>query len=200
VVFRSAYEQSGNTLAVWAETSVDRALWGATVPVTWMQSLNPLFVFLFTPFVVAGWRRAAQRGGEPSSLQKMAMGAGVVGVSYLMLALLAASSGGTLVSPLWVLLFFVLYTLGELYILPVGLGLFARMAPPGMGATVIAAWFLASFGGNLLSGVVGRGWQALGPAGFFTALAVIAAAASVALLMLVPMLGRTERARAEAAA
>jgi POT family proton-dependent oligopeptide transporter len=200
VVFRSAYEQSGNTLAVWAETSVDRALWGATVPVTWMQSLNPLFVFLFTPFVVAGWRRAAQRGGEPSSLQKMAMGAGVVGVSYLMLALLAASSGGALVSPLWVLLFFVLYTLGELYILPVGLGLFARMAPPGMGATVIAAWFLASFGGNLLSGVVGRGWQALGPAGFFTALAVIAATASVALLLLVPMLGRTERARAEAAA
>lgn len=198
VVFRSAYEHSGNTLAVWADTSVDRVLWGFTVPVTWMQSLNPLFVFMFTPLVVAGWRRAAGRGREPASLQKMAMGAAGVALSYLMLALLAATSGGQPVNALWVLLFFVLYTLGELYILPVGLGLFARMAPPGMGATVIAAWFLASFGGNLMSGVVGRGWEALGPAGFFTALAAIAGTAAAALLALVPLLRRMERAQADA--
>lgn len=196
VVFRSAYEQSGNTLAVWAETGVDRVLWGFTVPVTWMQSLNPMFVFLFTPFVVAGWRRAAARGREPSSLMKMALGAAGVALSYLLLALLAATHGAAPVSPLWLVLFFVLYTLGELYILPVGLGLFARLAPKGMGGTLIAAWFLASFGGNLLSGVVGRGWEALGPAGFFVALAVIAGASAGALLSLAPMLQRTERGRA----
>lgn len=196
VVFRSAYEQSGNTLAVWAETGVDRVLWGFTVPVTWMQSLNPMFVFLFTPFVVAGWRRAAGRGREPSSLMKMALGAAGVALSYLLLALLAATHGAAPVSPLWLVLFFVLYTLGELYILPVGLGLFARLAPKGMGGTLIAAWFLASFGGNLLSGVVGRGWEALGPAGFFVALAVIAGASAGALLSLAPMLQRTERERA----
>lgn len=195
VVFRSAYEQSGNTLAVWAETGVDRVLWGFTVPVTWMQSLNPMFVFLFTPFVVAGWRRAAERGSEPASLVKMALGAAAVALSYLMLALLAATHGAAPVSPLWLVLFFVLYTLGELYILPVGLGLFARLAPRGMGGTLIAAWFLASFGGNLLSGVVGRGWEALGPARFFVALAAIAGASAVALLALSPMLRRTEQAR-----
>jgi proton-dependent oligopeptide transporter, POT family len=195
VVFRSAYEQSGNTLAVWAETSVDRALWGYTIPVTWMQSLNPLFVFLFTPLIVAGWRRAAGRGSEPSSLAKMALGAAGVGLSYLMLALLAATHGSVAASTLWVVLFFVLYTLGELYILPVGLGLFARLAPPGMGATVIAAWFLASFGGNLLSGVVGRGWEALGPAAFFAVLAGIAGAAAAVLLALAPLLRRTEQGR-----
>lgn len=196
VVFRSAYEQSGNTLAVWAETGVDRVLWGFTVPVTWMQSLNPMFVFLFTPFVVAGWRRAAARGREPSSLMKMALGAAGVALSYLLLALLAATHGAAPVSPLWLVLFFVLYTLGELYILPVGLGLFARLAPKGMGGTLIAAWFLASFGGNLLSGIVGRGWEALGSAGFFVALAAIAGASAGALLSLAPMLQRTERGRA----
>jgi proton-dependent oligopeptide transporter, POT family len=195
VVFRSAYEQSGNTLAVWAETSVDRALWGYTIPVTWMQSLNPLFVFLFTPLIVAGWRREAGSGREQSSLAKMALGAAGVGLSYLMLALLAATHGSVPVSTLWVVLFFVLYTLGELYILPVGLGLFARLAPPGMGATVIAAWFLASFGGNLLSGVVGRGWEALGPAAFFAVLAGIAGAAAAVLLALAPLLRRTEQGR-----
>jgi POT family proton-dependent oligopeptide transporter len=200
VVFRSAYEQGGNTLAVWAEASVDRALWGRTVPVTWMQSLNPLFVFLFTPFVVAGWRRAATRGREPSSLAKMAMGAAGVAVSYLTLALLQASHGSRPVSMAWVVAFFALYTLGELYILPVGLGLFARLAPKGMGATVIAAWFLASFGGNLLSGVVGRHLGSLGATNFFVVLAAIAGVAGAALLALAPTLRRTESSRATAAA
>ena len=192
VLFRSGYEQSGNTLAVWAATGVARSLGSLTVPVTWMQSLNPLFVFLFTPFVIAGWRRAAERGREPSSLAKMALGAAGVALSYLMLALLAATHGSTPVSMLWVGAFFVVYTLAELYILPVGLGLFARLAPRGMGATVIAAWFLASFGGNLLSGVVGRQLAPLGAAGFFVLLGAVTGAAAVALYALRPLLRRVE--------
>ncbi|MGQ3092460.1 MAG: peptide MFS transporter [Roseateles sp.] len=199
VVFRAGYEQSGNTLAVWAEASVDRVAWGMTVPVTWMQSLNPLLVFLFTPFVVAGWRRAAQRGREPSSLAKMALGAAGVALAYLMLALLAASHGSAPVNMGWVAAFFAVYTLAELYILPVGLGLFARLAPTGMGATIIAAWFLASFGGNLLSGVVGRYMAPLGAAGFFVLLAGITGAAALALFTLRPLLRRVEEARANAA-
>lgn len=195
VVFRSGYEQSGNTLAVWAETSVDRALWGMTVPVTWMQSLNPLFVFLFTPFLIAAWRRAAERGREPSSLAKMSMGAAGVALSYLLLALLASTHGGAPVSMGWVVAFFVVYTVAELYILPVGLGLFARLAPRGMGGTFVAAWFLASFGGNLLSGVVGRQLEPLGAARFFVLLGVVTALAAAALFALRPLLKRVEDAR-----
>lgn len=195
VVFRSGYEQGGNTLAVWAESSVDRSLWGRTVPVTWMQALNPLGVFLFTPLLVAAWRRAAERGREPSSLAKMALGAAGVALAYLVLSGLAATHGSTPVSMLWVAAFFTVYTLAELYILPVGLGLFARLAPPGRGATVIAAWYLASFGGNLLSGVVGRHLQSLGATRFFLLLAVLTGAAALGLLALRPWLGRVEAAR-----
>ena len=193
VIFRSAYEQSGNTVAVWADAQVDRHVLGWLVPVTWMQSLNPLFVFLFTPLLVSYWRRAATRGREPSAPVKMALGAAGVALSYVLLAGVASMSGGHAVNVLWVLVFFALYTLGELYILPVGLGLFARLAPVGMGATVIAAWFLASFGGNLLSGVVGRAWEWMGPSGFFLGLAGISAASAAALLALAPMVNRIER-------
>ena len=196
VVFRSAYEQSGNTMAVWVESGVDRSLWGMTVPMTWVQSLNSLFVLLLTPFVIGGWRRAATKGREPAPLAKMALGAAGVGLSYLALALLVAAHGDAPVHMAWVVAFFVFYTLGELYILPVGLGLFARLAPKGMGATVIAAWFLASFGGNLLSGVVGRAWTTLGPAGFYVALAAIAGVSALALFSLRPLVQRMESARA----
>jgi len=192
IVFRSAYEQSGNTVALWVEARVDRHLLGRLVPATWMQSLNPLFVIAFTPSLVAAWRRTAARGREPSAIARMAMGAAIVAVSYAMLALVAESAGSEPVHMGWALLFFVLYTLGELHILPVGLGLFARLAPVGMGATVIAAWFLASFGGNLLSGVVGRGYESMGPTGFFGLLAAIAGASAAALLALAPLVRRIE--------
>ena len=51
--------------------------------------------------------------------------------------------------------FFLILTFGELYILPTGLGLFARLAPPRLGATTVAAWFLAIFTGSLTAGLVG---------------------------------------------
>lgn len=190
VVFRSAYEQSGNTLAVWADEHVDRHLLGWLVPASWMQALNPLFVFVFTPLLVAGWRRSAARGREPRAIAKMAIGALVVALSYAMLAAIAANPRPAGMA--WVIAFFALYTLGELYILPVGLGLFARLAPAGMGATVIAAWFLASFGGNLLSGVVGRAYEWLAPSGFFALLALVAASAAAALMVLGPMVRKVD--------
>lgn len=192
MVFRSAYAHSGNTLALWADAHVDLHAFGFAIPVTWVQSLNPLFVFLFTPLLIRAWRRAAVKGREPAPVRKMAIGAAGVAAAYLLLAATAAMSDGQPVSGLWLLVFFAIYTIAELYILPVGLGLFARLAPSGMGATVIAAWFLAAFAGNLLSGVVGRAWEWLGPAGFFVLLAALATTSALALLALTPMLRKLE--------
>ena len=194
MLFRSAYAQSGNTVALWVDRSVDLQLFGLRVPATWIQSLNPLCVFLFTPLLIGHWRRAALRGREPESLSKMTLGAVGVALAYLLLAGVArwAGQGGSQVPVAWVLVFFAFYTLAELYILPVGLGLFASMAPRGMGATVIAAWFLAAFAGNLLSGLVGRLWEPLGPAGFFALLAGLSAVAALGLAGLRPLLLRVQ--------
>ena len=57
-VFRGAYEQVGNTVALWAETGVDRQVGSAVVPMTWFQALNPLLVFLMTPLLLARWQKA----------------------------------------------------------------------------------------------------------------------------------------------
>ncbi|MCY1562514.1 amino acid/peptide transporter (Peptide:H+ symporter) [compost metagenome] len=72
-------------------------------------------------------------------------------------------------------------TIGELYILPTGLGLFARLAPPRLGATTVASWFLAIFTGSLLAGLVGSLWTKLAHAGFFLLLAGLAALAALLL-------------------
>ena len=181
VLFRVAYEQTGNTLALWADASVDRRAFGGLIPVTWFQSLNPLFVFVMTPLLVAFWNRRGEASSPSAPLRRMATGALMVAGSFVLLAAVADSAS---VHWLWLVVFFALLTLGELYILPVGLGLFAQLALPGFGATTVAAWFLAAFAGNLLSGIVGTWWSSLSPGGFFLAMGGIAGLSGLLLGML----------------
>ena len=88
-------------------------------------------------------------------------------------------------------------TLGELYILPTGLGLFARLAPPRLGATTVAAWFLAVFSGSLLAGVVGTLWSRASHTGFFVLLSGLATLAAILLWLLDRPIRRVEQGRAE---
>jgi POT family proton-dependent oligopeptide transporter len=195
-VFRGAYEQFGNTLALWADVGVDRAVGLWTIPMTWFPSLNPLLVIMMTPVLLAHWRRRAQAGFTGSAMKKMALGALIVGAAYLLLATVAFTAGPGRASWLWLALFFAVFTLGELYILPTGLGLFARLAPIGYGATTVAAWFLVVSSGSLSAGIVGALWGRISHAGFFAILAVISVIAAAMLLSLDRAARRIEAANA----
>ena len=117
-------------------------------------------------------------------MQKMAIGALIVAAAYLLLALAAAFAGDGRAS--WICLagFFLIFTVGELFILPNGLGLFARLAPPRFGATTVAAWYLAIFAGSLCAGLVGTLWSELSHFAYFILLAAIAAVAAGFLLLI----------------
>jgi POT family proton-dependent oligopeptide transporter len=195
-VFRGAYEQVGNTVALWADVGIERTTSVMSIPMTWFQALNPLLVIIMTPLLLARWRRRADAGRAESSMRKMALGALVVAAAYLLLAAVALVAGTGRASWMWLVLFFVIFTLGELYILPTGLGLFARLAPLGYGATTVAAWFLAIFTGSLSAGAVGTLWGSMGHAQFFAVLAVIAAIAAAMLFTLDSAIRRIEAARA----
>lgn len=196
VIFRGAYEQLGNTVALWADQSVDRAITPTqSIPVTWFQSLNPLLVFLFTPLLVIHWTRlTAQRRDLPSAM-KMVIGATIVGASYLLVAAVAfwAEQHDLQVGWPWVVAFIVTMTAGELYILPVGLGLFGRAAPEGLAATTIALWYSAGFLGNLLAGWLGTLWSPLGHGAFFSIMGAVAVGAAALLAVLVPRVSAMER-------
>lgn len=188
IIYRSAYEQVGNTVALWADTGVDRRIGGWTIPMTWFQALNPLGIFLFTPLVLGWWRRRAARGKKHSAVAKMATGALVLSASFLLLsaAALHASASGTPASWVWLAAYFFIFTAGELFILPVGLSLFGRLAPPKIAATMIAAWFAALFFGNLGAGALGTLWSIMPPWRFFAVAAAVAALSGGLLLALVP--------------
>ncbi|MFL6601327.1 MAG: peptide MFS transporter [Steroidobacteraceae bacterium] len=199
-IFRGAYEQVGNTVALWADIGIDRHTSAAVIPMTWFQSLNPLLVFLLTPLLLARWRRRAEQGTEASAMRKMALGAFIVALAYSLLAMVSALAGAERASWIWLVVFFVIFTLGELYILPTGLGLFARLAPTGFAATTVAAWFLAIFTGSLTAGAVGTLWSSMPHAEFFVILALLALAAAGMLLTMDRATCRIEAARANESA
>ena len=183
-VFRSAYEQVGNTVALWADVGIDRTAGSFEIPMTWFQSLNPLFVMLMTPPLLRYWRLRAQRGVDTTPLKRMAQGALIVAFAYLALAGVEWMGGGARASWVWLAGFFVVFTFGELFILPTGLGLFARLAPVNLGATTVAAWFLITFSGSLSAGLIGALWSKFDHALFFVLLAALAATAALLLRLL----------------
>lgn len=183
VMFRATYEQLGNTVPLWIGTT-DRVVGDFTIPMTWFQSLGGLLAVVITPAFAMYWSHLARRGCEPSSIARMAAGAGITALAFLMLAGVAAWSDAhaTPASFLWVIAFFVVLSFGEVHILPVGLSLFGRLAPGGFAATAIALWYFANFFGNLAAGVLGTRWSVLSAAQFFALAAAIVGFCACVLL------------------
>ncbi len=180
-VFRGAYEQIGNTVALWADVGVDKHIGARAIPMSWFIALNPLFVMAMTPPLLAWWRRRAEAGVPEAPARRMATGAAIVAAAFVLLAALTRFQAAGPVSWIWLALFFAILTFGELFILPTGLGLFARLAPAGQGAATVAAWYLATFAGSLLGGAVGTLWTAMPRDLFFALLAALAGIAAVLL-------------------
>jgi proton-dependent oligopeptide transporter, POT family len=183
-LFWATYEQMGNTIALWADGYTDRSVLGLfTIPVTWFQAFNPFMIFAFTPFVIALWRRQALRGGEPSTVTKMALGCFFNAAANLIMVLAAAlAGGGGSVSWLWLFAYFVVITVGELYISPTSLSLVTKVAPARVLSMMMGIWLATSFTGGFLAGYLGSLWSGMGKTDFFVMIAIIAALAGVAVL------------------
>jgi POT family proton-dependent oligopeptide transporter len=180
-------------LLLWAEDFTDRAIslgiWQGDIPTTWFLALNPLMIFLFTPILIRLWNRQARLGREMSTITKLAFGFVCVALGNLLLVAAAWElAPGAKASPLWLVGYFAVVTIGELHLAPVGLALISRLAPPRVLSLMMGLWFAATFPGDVLGGWLGGFWSTLPKAQFFALIGAIAAAAGAAMLALNPML------------
>jgi POT family proton-dependent oligopeptide transporter len=184
-LFFATYEQQGNTIVLWADDYTDRTIdllvWHGEIPVTWFQMFNPLMIIAFTPLIVGLWSRQAQRGHEPSTITKMALGCFGVALSYLIMVAAAWFAQGDEASWWWLLAYFVFLTVGELYLSPVSLSLVSKVAPAGMVSRMMGLWLATSFTGNIIAGRLGGFWSAMDKVSFFLMLAAIAAVAGIVI-------------------
>jgi POT family proton-dependent oligopeptide transporter len=182
LIVRVAYTQMGNTVPLWIETT-NRRFDDFLIPMTWFQSLNPVFIFLGTPVLLAVWSAAEQRGINIGVVAKLLMGSCLIGLAYSVAAIACAWGQifGDGVSATWVVVFFLLGTFGELCIFPTGVALFSLLAPRRFHGITISLWYLCGAPASLMSGLLGQWWTPLGPTTFFLLLSGIAFLAAILL-------------------
>jgi POT family proton-dependent oligopeptide transporter len=184
--FWAVYEQQGNTLQLWADQNTRwPTVLGFTIPSTWYQAFNPFMIWFITPALTGLWAFQARRGGEPSSLVKMALGCVMLGLGFMVM--IVASVGMELDaqrSILWLVGSTVIYTVGELYLSPIGLSFVTKVSPARIVSMMMGVWFLANFIGNYMTGYLGTFYEKMPRQQFFTMLLVIGVVAGAVLFMI----------------
>ena len=181
-LFWATYEQQGNTIALWADQYTDRHFLGGEIPVTWFQAFNPFMIFAFTPLIVAFWRWQGHR--EHSTVAKLAIGCLLNALAYLVMVAAAWSAGGGKADWLWLLAYFVVLTVGEIYLSPTSLSLVTKVAPVPLLSMMMGVWLSTSFIGGFLAGYLGSFWSSMGKESFFLMLALLSFAAGVIIILL----------------
>jgi POT family proton-dependent oligopeptide transporter len=172
-VFWSLFEQAGSTLNLFAQRSTRNVILGVSFPASWWQSLNSLYIILLVPVMAWLWVKLGSR--DPSSPAKFTFGLLFAALGFAVLALAAHfAADGSRVSPLWLVLVYLLHTIGELCLSPVGLSAMTRLAPARIAGLVMGVWFLAASVGNYLGGSVASLYESFSLPMLFAAITLVA--------------------------
>lgn len=191
IVFFGAFEQAGSLLNVYAAQKTDRMLWGFEVPATWFQSVNSTFILLLAALVGSFWIGWARKGKQNSSVFKMAIGILIQGIGFFfMIAAFKQYEAQGASSMLFLILFYLFSTLGELCASPVSLSFVTKLAPMRWGSFFMGAYFAATGLGNKLAGAIAESSTHLGDFTVFTGIAVFSIVFSLLILAIVKPLKR----------
>ena len=195
-LFWAAFEQAGSSLNLFADRVTNLSIFGYAFPSTWFQSLNALFIMMLAPVFAGLWVALAARKAEPSSPAKFVFGLVFVGLGFLLLVPPSLASGydGTVntnnVSPMWLFGVYLLHTIGELCLSPVGLSTVTKLAPQSIVGSMMGVWFLSVAIGNFLGGWIAGFFESLQLGSLFGAVAATTIVAGVILVFLVPSIRR----------
>lgn len=175
IMFWGIYEQQGNTLQIWADERTNWDFLGLfTIPSTWFQAFNPVMIFICAPILSKFWIKREANGKGSSSVSKMGFGSVLAGLAYVMMILAANFlPEGQKGSVMWLVTTVFIFTLGELYLSPIGLSLVTKVAPKRIVSMMMGVWFLSSFVGNYMTGYLGTFYSIMKPDEFFMMLTAI---------------------------
>ena len=143
-VFWTFFELAGSALNLFTDRNVNKNLLGTELTTTFFQSVNPLFIMIFAPIFSWLWIKLGQMNREPSAPYKFGSGLILLGLGFLVLNLGSTAAIAGLVPAIFLILLYMLHTLGELTISPVGLSLVTKLAPSQIVGFLMGIWFLSS--------------------------------------------------------
>ncbi len=149
-IFWAIEEQGAVVLALFAGDQTQNNLGGFMIPASWYQSLNPLFILLYTPIFAILWTKLGKK--QPSSPMKFAYGLVIAGLSYLLMVVPVSMFGAHVrVSPLWLVGSWAIIEIAELLISPIGLSVTTKLAPRAFQSSMMSMWFLADSAGQAVN-------------------------------------------------
>jgi|TARA_B110000967_G_C18900395_1_gene574443 POT family proton-dependent oligopeptide transporter len=173
IAFFAAFEQAGGLMNIYAREKTNRMLMGWEVPATWFQSLNSFFIITLGIGIAAFWAKRRLKGTEASSLYKMIIGLGAVGIGFLFMSAAATEYESTGTSAMyWLVLAYLFHTVGELCLSPVSLSFVTKLAPAKYASIMMGIYFATTGLGNKAAGLLGESSSIFGEFKVFTGIAI----------------------------
>lgn len=153
IFFWSAYEQAGASLTFFADEQTDRRIGNWEIPAAYFQSFNPIMIVTLAPVFAAIWSFLGKRGWEPSSPRKQSIGLLLLSLGYLYIAFgVKDIEPGVKVSMAWLTGLYLIHTMGELCLAPIGLSLVYKLSPARFSSLLMGVWYLSTSAANKFAG------------------------------------------------
>jgi proton-dependent oligopeptide transporter, POT family len=189
ILFWMTYEQAGSSLTLFADRMTRTTVFGWQYPSSWFQSVPAIFVIIFAPVFAAIWQKLGDR--QPSSPGKFIYGLLFAGIAFVVITIASLLAASGRVSPMWLVIVYLIQTFGELCLSPVGLSTVTKLSPARMVGLMMGVWFLSISIGSYIAGLTTRLFAGNDPAvltrGFAT-FAGITLFATLVLAVLTPFI------------
>ena len=190
VFFWAGFEQAGSSLSLYTDKYIDRSIGSFEIPTSWFQSVNPLFIVTLAPLFTLFW--ASPIGRRLTTPVKMGVGMIILGAGFLFMigAVAERSANGDVndvnnkAALMWLIMTYLLHTIGELCISPVGLSVVTKLSPPKLASVLMAVWMLSSFFANIVGGYIASYVETMGAGEVFTYIAGFVSVCGVLLILL----------------
>ncbi len=184
--FWSLYQQQFTVVTIYSDERLNRSLFGWEMPVSWVQSINPIFIIILSGVFAAIWTKWGTK--QPSTPLKFAAGTAIMGAAFLLFLPFAGGAANS--TPLLAMIgILFVFTVAELLLSPVGLSVATKLAPEAFRTQMVALFFLSVALGSAVSGLLAEWYLTVNESLYFGLLGGIAIAIGVILaLMAKPVL------------
>ncbi|MDR3478978.1 MAG: peptide MFS transporter [Gammaproteobacteria bacterium] len=156
IIFETLLMQTAMSMTIFVENNVNRDFGFWHMPTIMFQSLNPIFIIFCAPFVSKVWLWLDAKNLNPSIPTKFALGTMLMGFSFIILPFAILHSPTGKISFVWIALSYLLQSLGELLVSPVGMSMIAELSPPAMVGLMMGLWYFATAVASSLAGIISQ--------------------------------------------
>ena len=185
VIFWMAWEQGSSSLVLFAEKHADLKMFNWQMPVSWVQNFNSFFIIFLGLPLSRIWVNLEHKGKNPDNIIKFGFSTIILSIAFIVMIFCSYLVGGNVALPIWMfVVFYLILTIAELFVSPIGLSMVAKLAPQGYESTLMGVWLGAIALGFYLGSVTSAYIETVGYFLYFGGFAVVLLLAGFALFSL----------------